>query len=118
MQNLKVVLSLGNISHTAVLMALGQKKTAFKFVHGAAHEIPAFAGMTKGGGRESGVGGARSADRPSLEPRSIGVAGASAREHRNIILLNTYHTSRYNMNTRRLTQEMFDAVVEQAKTLL
>lgn len=37
---------------------------------------------------------------------------------RQMVLLNSYHCSRYNTNTGRLTQAMFDAVFEQAKTLL
>jgi uracil-DNA glycosylase family 4 len=35
-----------------------------------------------------------------------------------IILLNSYHTSRYNMNTGRLTQEMFDDIISQSNDLL
>jgi uracil-DNA glycosylase family 4 len=34
------------------------------------------------------------------------------------VLLDSYHTSRYNINTRRLTLEMFDAIVAQAATLV
>lgn len=37
--NLKAVLSLGLISHNAVLRGLGQKQSAAKFAHGAVHEI-------------------------------------------------------------------------------
>ncbi|MGB0845315.1 MAG: uracil-DNA glycosylase [Thiolinea sp.] len=33
-------------------------------------------------------------------------------------LLDTYHCSRYNVNTRRLTTEMFEAVFAHARTLL
>lgn len=35
-----------------------------------------------------------------------------------IVLLNSYHCSRYNINTGRLTQAMFDAIIERAKKLL
>jgi uracil-DNA glycosylase len=35
-----------------------------------------------------------------------------------LILLDSYHTSRYNVSTGRLTQAMFDAVVAQARGLL
>ena len=35
-----------------------------------------------------------------------------------LLLLDSYHTSRYNVSTGRLTQAMFDAVVAHAKTLL
>lgn len=80
MPNLEVILSLGLVSHKAVLLALGQKQSAFTFAHGAIH---------------------------SLQLAT-----------RNLQLLNTYHSSRYNINTGRLTQAMFDAVVEKAATLL
>jgi len=33
-------------------------------------------------------------------------------------MLDSYHCSRYNTNTRRLTTEMFDAVFAQAQELL
>jgi uracil-DNA glycosylase len=65
-----VVLALGAIAHGAVLRAQGLKASAFKFAHGAEHELP--------GGR---------------------------------VLIDSYHCSRYNTNTRRLTEEMFRAVV-------
>jgi uracil-DNA glycosylase family 4 len=37
---LKVVLALGSIAHDAVLVALGQKKSAAKFAHAARHALP------------------------------------------------------------------------------
>lgn len=76
MPNLKVILSLGNISHSAVLAALKQKKSAYLFAHGAEHRI----------------GG--------------------------ITLLNSYHCSRYNINTGRLNDNMFNDVVERAREIL
>ena len=76
MPKLKAILSLGLVSHNAVLKALGQKASAVKFVHGAACPLPI-------------------ANRPSP-----------------ITLYNSYHCSRYNINTKRLTQEMFDKVIE------
>jgi uracil-DNA glycosylase family 4 len=39
MPNLEVILSLGLVSHQAVLTACGLKKSAFKFVHGEVNEI-------------------------------------------------------------------------------
>ncbi len=78
MPNLKVILTLGLVSHQAVLKALGMKVAGYKFGHGASHQSP-------------------------------------ATSHQ---ILNSYHTSRYNINTGRLTQAMFDAVIEQAKGLL
>ena len=44
-----------------------------------------------------------------------------AAEHalpRGIVLLDSYHCSRYNTQTRRLTPEMFEAVFERARSLL
>ena len=34
------------------------------------------------------------------------------------ILLDSYHTSRYNISTGRLTQAMFDNIIEKARELL
>lgn len=76
MPNLKVIVSLGLISHKAVLTALGQKQSAVPFVHGRSHDVAGY------------------------------------------ILLDSYHCSRYNINTGRLTQAMFDAVIEQSNMLL
>lgn len=76
MPNLKVILTLGLVSHKAVLKALGKKQSAFTFGHNAVHGIE------------------------------------------NYLILNSYHTSRYNVNTGRLTLEMFDGVINKAKTLL
>jgi uracil-DNA glycosylase len=72
-----VILSLGLISHTAVLRALALKPVAFAFAHGAEHALP--------GGH---------------------------------VLLDSYHCSRYNTNTRRLTEEMFTAVFTRARALV
>ena len=71
LSNLKVILALGAIAHGAVLAAYGLKKAAYKFVHGAMHELP---------------------DGP--------------------LLTDSYHCSRYNTNTGRLTPAMFEAVFE------
>jgi uracil-DNA glycosylase family 4 len=69
MPQLRVILTLGQISHQAVLKALGQKLSAFKFGHAAMHQIGQYQ------------------------------------------LINTYHTSRYNMNTGRLTEAMFAEII-------
>lgn len=63
---LKVVLALGHIAHSAVLEAMNLKRSAFKFAHNAVHPLA---------GRR--------------------------------FLVNSYHCSRYNLNTRRLTERMF-----------
>jgi uracil-DNA glycosylase family 4 len=70
MKNLKGILALGTVAHDGVLTTLGEKRSAFKFAHGALHVL------------ESGLW-----------------------------LADSYHCSRYNTNTRRLTTEMFEDVV-------
>ena len=65
----RAYLALGRIAHEAALDALGLKRGAHKFAHGARHELP--------GGR---------------------------------MLFDSYHCSRYNTNTGRLTADMFEAV--------
>ena len=69
MNNLRAIIALGTVAHAAVLSAVGLKKSAFKFAHGAVFELP---------------GG--------------------------ILLADSYHCSRYNTNTGRLTTEMFEDV--------
>lgn len=68
---LEGVLALGQVAHTATLAALGLKKSAKPFRHGALHHL------------------------------ADGLPW----------LADSYHCSRYNQNTRRLTPEMFDAVI-------
>jgi uracil-DNA glycosylase family 4 len=77
MPNLKVILSLGLVSHNAVIKTMGKKISAHKFGHGAQHAMPG--GLT---------------------------------------LIDSYHCSRYNTNTGRLTEEMFEDVFGQIKALL
>lgn len=76
MKNLKVILSLGLISHNSVVKALGGKISAYKFGHGAVHDL----------------GG--------------------------ITLIDSYHCSRYNTQTKRLTEEMFHGVFRKITDLL
>ncbi|MBR3677065.1 MAG: uracil-DNA glycosylase [Alphaproteobacteria bacterium] len=78
MPNLRIILSLGSVSHGAVLQALGYKKSAYKFAHGAEHKL----------------------------------------DKHGMILLDSYHTSRYNINTNVLTAEMFDKIIARLKDLL
>ncbi len=66
MPNLKAILSLGKISHDAVLRMRGEKLSAYKFAHGAQHNL--------------GDG---------------------------LTLIDSYHCSRYNTQTGRLSEEMF-----------
>lgn len=63
------VLTLGNVAHAAVLMALSLKAKAYPFGHGAVHDLPS-----------------------------------------GLRLYDSYHCSRYNTQTRRLTTDMFHAV--------
>ena len=77
MTNLECIIALGGISHGTVLAALGHRKSAWKFGHGALHRLP---------------GGP--------------------------LLADSYHCSRYNTNTRRLTEDMFHNVFEAVRAEL
>jgi uracil-DNA glycosylase len=66
---IRVILALGQIAHNAILLALGEKRSAHPFQHGRRHILP---------------------------------------RH---LLFDSYHCSRYNTNTGRLTASMFKAVV-------
>ncbi|MGE0629276.1 MAG: uracil-DNA glycosylase [Hyphomicrobiaceae bacterium] len=68
---LHTILALGRIAHDSTLAALGQRRAAFPFAHGARHLL-----------------------------------GSS------ITLYDSFHCSRYNTNTRRLTPDMFKSVFE------
>jgi uracil-DNA glycosylase len=72
----RVLVALGKIGHDAALLALGLKRSAFIFSHGAEHALDV--------------------DR---------------------YLLDSYHCSRYNTQTRRLTAQMFRSVLERAREL-
>jgi uracil-DNA glycosylase len=63
------ILALGLIAHDAILMALGLKRAAHRFRHGARHALAC-----------------------------------------GLVLYDSYHCSRYNTQTRRLTPEMFRSV--------
>lgn len=78
MPNLKIILSLGAVSHGAVLQALGYTKSRFKFAHGAVHFL----------------------------------------SNHHLFLIDSYHTSRYNINTNVLTEEMFENIIKKIKELL
>ena len=74
--DVRVILALGAIAHTAVLRAIELPNSAHRFAHAAEHAV--------GGGR---------------------------------VLLDSYHCSRYNTQTRRLTTPMFEAVIGRARDL-
>lgn len=82
MSNLQAVLSLGGISHKAVLTACGLKQSHSKFGHGAACEI-----------------------RPDFREQPLW-------------LVDTYHSSRYNINTNRVTPEMIEEVIASIRAKL
>ncbi len=65
-QCVRAILALGRIAHDSTLAALGARKTAHPFKHGARHDM---------------------------------------REH--LVLFDSFHCSRYNTNTGRLTRQMF-----------
>jgi uracil-DNA glycosylase family 4 len=68
---LATILALGRIAHDSVLAALGLRRSAYHFTHGARHSLPS--GLT---------------------------------------LFDSFHCSRYNTNTGKLTTEMFRAVFQ------
>jgi uracil-DNA glycosylase family 4 len=77
MPNLKCIVSLGQISHNAVLRAAGKKASYAKFIHNAIY--PLFGQVS---------------------------------------LIDSYHCSRYNINTGTLTEAMFDDVIKHARSIL
>ena len=77
MPNLKIILSLGLVSHNAVLKSSGEKLSAFKFAHNANHEL-----------------------------------------QNGLTLIDSYHCSKYNTSTKRLTEPMFHDVFEKIITEL
>jgi uracil-DNA glycosylase family 4 len=90
MANLRAIVALGRIAHESVLRAFGLKPGAFPFAHGAEHILAA-----------------RKMDEGSC------LAGT-----RTIAIYDSYHCSRYNTNTGVLTNEMFRAVFDKARTSL
>jgi len=74
---LATILALGRIAHDQTLAALGQRRSAFTFAHGASH---------------------------TLSP--------------NLVLFDSFHCSRYNTNTGRLTPAMFRGVFDEIRAHL
>ena len=73
-----VIVALGRIAHDAVVRALGLKRAAVSFGHGAEHQL-----VSQG-----------------------------------LTLIDSYHCSRYNTQTKRLTPAMFDDVFARARSAL
>lgn len=71
---LAAIVVLGRIAHDSTLAALGKKKSAFPFAHGARHAV-----------------------------------------HEGIVLFDSFHCSRYNTNTGKLTPAMFRSVFASVK---
>ncbi|MEO6562219.1 MAG: uracil-DNA glycosylase family protein, partial [Nitrosospira sp.] len=78
------LLALGAIAHQAALMALGLKLRDYPFSHGAVHALP-------------------------VNPAPGGFASGASSAGR-LTLYDSYHCSRYNTQTRRLTTDMFEQV--------
>ncbi|MDX2307297.1 MAG: uracil-DNA glycosylase [Hyphomicrobium sp.] len=76
------ILALGRIAHDQTLAALGERKTAYPFAHGARHELPARNDLPK------------------------------------LTLFDSFHCSRYNTQTGRLTAEMFREVLARIRSEL
>src|SRR5262245_33365556 len=77
MPRLSTIVVLGRVAHDSTLTALGARKAAFPFAHGASHAV-----------------------KPGLR------------------LLDSFHCSRYNTNTGKLTPEMFRSVFAEARNLV
>lgn len=77
MPNLKLIASLGLVSHNAVLKASGETLSHHKFGHKAVHQL-----------------------------------------QNGLTLIDSYHCSKYNTSTKRLTESMFHEVFELAKSKL
>jgi uracil-DNA glycosylase family 4 len=98
LKKLKVILSLGLISHNAVLKTFDQKISAHKFAHGAVHQLNLPPPRKRGSLMQD------------EDPRFRG--------EDNIMLIDSYHCSRYNTQTGRLTEDMFHDVFRTIRTLL
>lgn len=59
--------------------------------------------------------GKRAAEAPFAHGAERNLAAPAAWPHGRLVVIASYHTSRYNLNTRRLTPEMFDAVMARAR---
>ncbi len=76
-KSIKCILSLGKISHDAVLRTFGKKLADFKFAHNAKHKL-----------------------------------------RNDLYLIDSYHCSRYNTQTNRLTEAMFHDVFDKIQTTI
>jgi len=115
MPNLRVILSLGLVSHNAVLKTLGHKISAFKFGHGARHELIMDECLNFGSSQGK-------QDKPRVSAQVLRAHGEAqlndAREQKIITLVDSYHCSRYNTQTKRLTTDMFHDVFRDIQTFM
>ena len=74
MQNLKIILALGQVAHIEVLKTFDKKLSSYKFRHGAIYSLT-----------------------------------------KNICLFSSYHCSKYNTLTKRLTEQMFHEVIKKIR---
>jgi uracil-DNA glycosylase family 4 len=112
----RVILALGRVGHDAALRALSLKPSAFPFAHGARHEIGAALGPGVGPPRRDGdpasardAGPARACEAGQALTGEAGQA-LTGEVGQALTMFDSYHCSRYNTQTRRLTDEMFREV--------
>ena len=119
MPNLKVILCLGTISHKNVLQALGLKQSFAKFSHGAVYPLPS--GTPSSAALcFSSAAGFPAAAAPCFSSSGLAPQPLSpvAPHSRSLTLIDSYHTSRYNINTGVLTYAMFEEIIKKIKGLI
>ena len=98
MTGLHAILALGGVAHGAVLRALGLRAGACRFAHGAVHSL--VRARDPSGARDYLV---------RAEDSLVGARDPSGARDR-LRLFDSYHCSRLNTNTGRLTPTMFAEV--------
>lgn len=104
--HLQVVVTLGKVAHDSTLRALGLRVADYPFVHGAEADIEL---PRRGAAIKPAAGQAELA---------INAGKADAAAPRKIRLISSYHCSRYNTNTGRLTEAMFHNIFAAARRFL
>ncbi len=112
LKNVKVILSLGLVSHNAVLRTFDAKISAHKFAHGAIHRI-----VTPSQREGDGGGDTHLRNRNILNPHPVPPPQGEGKKDE-LVLIDSYHCSRYNTNTGRLTEAMFHDVFRKINGLL
>jgi uracil-DNA glycosylase family 4 len=88
---LRILLALGRIAHDQVLAAMDLKKAAYPFAHGRCHMLAT----------------------PELD-----AAGQPSPDAPQLLMFDSFHCSRYNTNTGRLTPAMFSQVFADIRAAL